>query len=422
MKICVIGLGYVGLPLASVSSRYFETYGLDVKEDVVAKLQQKVCTIDEDYTRKTFEASNFIATTDSKVIADSEIIVICVPTPVDDDRDPDLRPLKSAAQAVARRLRKGQLVITESTIYPGTTQEVIVPILEESGLKAGLDFGVAYCPERIDPGNARWNLENISRVCAGLTASDAQRAFDYYSKILQADVHILKSIRAAEAVKILENTFRDVNIAFINEMAMSFDRLGIDLHEVIGGAASKPFGFMPFFPGPGVGGHCIPVDPYYLIKRAKRSGFDHNFLDLARKINLSMPRYVVGRFASMLNGFGLPLRGAQIGVLGVAYKRDIDDIRESPSLDVIELLRSEGAQVNVYDPFVSDKSDVSNLSELFSRSDFVILLTNHSEFVQLDGRNFAEGGIRGVYDTRNCLKKDSFEGTGVVYDGIGRGA
>ncbi len=418
-KVCIVGLGYVGLPLASLSSRYFSVTGFDINTDKVTMIQQGKCPIDDTYTKTVFEGGSFVATTSPEVIKDAEIIVVCVPTPVDEKHHPDLSPLESAMGMVAEHLCRGQLVIVESTIYPGTMEEVVIPILEGSRLQAGRDFGVAYCAERIDPGNEKWVLGNITRVLAGLTTEDAERAKQFYQTFIDAEVKVLGALKSAEAVKILENTFRDVNIAFINEMAKSFDELGINLLEVIEGAATKPFGFMPFYPGPGVGGHCIPVDPYYLIERAKQKGFDHEFLNLARRINLSMPNYVVQVLQEALNEMGLALSNARIGVLGLAYKKGIDDVRESPAVKIVERLKCKKASIEVFDPYLLGQSTVDNAVELFGKVDVVLLLTNHDEFNDCEEK-LISAGIKVVVDTRNLLNPQTLKRAGVVYRGIGR--
>ena len=417
-KICVIGLGYVGLPLACLSSKHFKVFGYDIDENKINKINNRICPLNDDYLNEVFNSHSIKATNDPGVMAQSDIILICVPTPIDENHKPNLNPLKSAAELVSKNLKKGQLVIIESTIYPGTTEEVIIPILEQSGLNAGTDFGVAYCPERIDPGNKKWVLGNISRVLSALNEKNALRAKKFYSTFIHAEIKILKSLKSAEAVKILENTFRDINIAFINEMAKSFNSLGIDLIEVIEGASSKPFGFMPFYPGPGVGGHCIPVDPYYLIERAKANNFDHQFLRLAREINLSMPAYVVKILQKELNNLSVPIETSKIGVYGLAYKKNVDDIRESPSLKIIQLAKELGANVKVYDPFVKSESDFNNLDEFLNHVDHLIIATDHDEILKLNPRDFEEKNIKLIIDCKSNSNQKEFNST--IYKGIGR--
>ncbi len=419
MKVCVMGLGYVGLPLACLSSRRFNVVGFDIDEEKISKIKSGICPLNDSYTKKLFAEADLVVSSEPSVISGADIVIVCVPTPIDEKHLPDLGPLKGAARLISENLRKGQLVIIESTIYPGTTEEVVVPILESSGLKLG-DFGVAYCPERIDPGNERWVLNNIPRVLGSLTKDDANRAKAFYQSFINAEIMILDSIKSAEAVKILENTFRDVNIAFINEMAKSFDNLGINLIEVIKGATTKPFGFMPFYPGPGVGGHCIPVDPYYLIERAKVNDFDHRFLSLARKINLSMPDYVVEILQSELNKIGVSLLGAKVGVLGCAYKKHIDDTRESPAIKIINLLKEKGVELFVYDPYAASFCNVNCVDSLLNDSDYILLLTDHNEFTSLEPCVFNSKGIKLVVDARNCLDDKKIKELGIAYRGVGR--
>lgn len=421
-KVCIVGLGYVGLPLACLSSQYFEVTGLDIDQDKVNKINQGICPLDEHYTKQLFNQKQIKATTDQTTIKEADIVVVCVPTPVDKEFNPDLTPLKSATTMIAQYIKQGQLIIIESTIYPGTTQEVIIPILEQNTLqlKAGTDFGVAYCPERIDPGNKKWFLQNIPRVVAGLTQNNAEQAQQFYQTFITAEIMTLQSIKSAEAVKILENTFRDINIAFVNEMAKSFDSMGIDLQEVIKGASTKPFGFMPFYPGPGVGGHCIPVDPYYLIEKAKKTGFDHQFLKLARTINKSMPLYTIEILEQALQQQGQQLPGSKIGVLGVAYKAGIDDVRESPALKIIESLKQKGAEVHVFDPYVPHLSPTTELSQFLDHIDHLILATNHKEFKDIE-EQLKQKNIKLVIDTRHALSKQKLESLGITYKSIGRG-
>ena len=378
-KICVIGLGYVGLPLACLCARKgYEVYGYDVDSNKVDLINKKVSPIKDEELESGLKLVDVKATTDSSVIGFSDVVFVCVPTPIKENHMPDLRFVESAIEIICQNLNKscnGQLVVIESTIHPGTCEEVIMPIFDKFGFKHGEDFFLAHCPERIDPGNKKWNVENIPRVVGGLSDVAVNKAVELYKSILDlgVDVMSLSSIKAAEAVKITENTFRDVNIAFVNELAMSFDKLGIDVTEVIKGASTKPFAFMPHWPSCGVGGHCIPVDPYYLIEQAKSKGFDHSFLSLARSINKKMPEYSVARLEEALkeigksvdNGvdkdIGREIKGTKIGVLGLAYKGNVDDTRESPAFEIIELLQAKGAEVFVFDPYLMEKSHVSGV-------------------------------------------------------------
>lgn len=419
-KVVVLGLGYVGLPLTCLSSHHFDVIGVDINQEKINAINKGICPLDDIYTKQVFANANFKATTNLNILKQADIIVVCVPTPVDEKHQPNLKPLTSAVQSIADNLQKNQLLIIESTIYPGTTEEVILPILEQTNLKVNEDFLVAYCPERIDPGNQKWFLENIPRVLGSLNEQGAQKAREFYKSFISAEIKVLNSIKAAEAVKIMENTFRDINIAFINEMAKSFDKLGIDISEVIKGASTKPFGFMPFYPGPGVGGHCIPIDPYYLIEKAKIIGFDHQFLNLARTINSSMPYYVVDITQEELNKLDKSINNAKIGVLGYTYKKGIDDPRESPAAIIINLLKKKGALVLVYDPYLLKKSDVNNLNDILNDVDYLILATNHDEFVNMDLDLLKEKEIKLVIDGRNCLDKKKIKELGIAYHGIGR--
>jgi UDP-N-acetyl-D-glucosamine dehydrogenase len=354
-RVCVIGLGYVGLPLATAfAQRGYHVAGLDVDA-------RKITSLREGHSYIPDVASGIVAdlmgrgllhpTTDYEVLGQADIVFICVPTPFDAMKAPDLSFVRAAAEGIAPRLHAGQLVVLQSTTFPGTTEEVVQPILESSGLKAGVDFCLAFSPERIDPGNKVFTVANTPKVVGGLTPLCARLAADLLEK-LTPHVHVVSTPRAAEMTKLLENIFRSVNIALVNELALLSERMGIDFWEVIQAASTKPFGFMPFYPGPGVGGHCIPVDPYYLSWKAREFDFYTKFIELAAEVNQSMPYHVVERTAQALSARGKPLSGAKVLILGVAFKRDIDDARNSPAERVIELLLNAGAQVAYNDPYV----------------------------------------------------------------------
>ena len=350
---------------------------------------------------------------------EANIVIVCVPTPAIGTK-PDLKPLEKACETVAKFLQKGMLVIIESTIYPGTVEEIVKPILEKSGLKAGKDFFLGHCPERIDPGNKEFTIEKIPRVLACLSKEGTEKARVFYSSLIDADIMVLDSVKSAEAVKVVENTFRDVNIAFVNELAKSFDKMGIDLAEVIKGASTKPFGFMPFYPGPGVGGHCIAQDPYYLIARSEKAGFDPAFLRLARKINEGMPEHVVLFVEAALKEIGR-FDNAKIAVLGLAYKPGVDDTRQSPAIKIIGLLEDKGMKLRIFDPFIKEKSNVASVEEAIDKADCVLLATNHNSFLkQLSPENLKKAGVRIVIDTRNALDKEGIKEKGIYYKGIGR--
>ena len=417
--VCVIGLGYVGLPLAVRSTEVgYTTYGFEMDAKKVATINKKKSPIKEEFLEKNLPKFPIIASTDEKVIAKADIVLICVPTPVDKNYYPDLSPVIGATETVTRNLKKGALVVLESTVNPGVSEEIVAPIFERAGFKIGKDVFIAHCPERIDPGNAKWNVTNLPRVVGSFDEKGLAMAMDYYKKITTGEVRAMKSIRAAEAVKIVENSFRDINIAFVNELAKSFDKLGIDIKDVIEGASTK-FSFMPHFPSCGVGGHCIPVDPYYLIERAKASGFDHKFLRTAREINNSMPEYTVGLLQAALNEIKKPMKGTAIGVLGIAYKANIDDVRESPALKIIELLKKHQAKVLTYDPYILDKSSEKSLTQILKKSEALILVTNHTEFEKIKPAIFKSNKIKVIIDGKNCLDKTAIEKLGIIYKGIG---
>jgi len=420
-KVCIVGLGYVGLPLLCLSmEKGYKTYGFDIIKERVELINKGTSPIKDKFLEQRLKKLKGIdTTTDSAVLRKSDIIIICVPTPIDSQYNPDLKPLQSAAETVSKELKKNDLVVIESTVFPGTTEEIVKPILEKSGLKAGKDFYLAYCPERVDPGNKKWNVNNLPRVIGALSKEGLKQAAEFYRSITSSEVLELNSVKAAEATKIMENTFRDINIAFVNEMAKSFDMMGIDITEVIKGASTKPFAFMPHWPGCGVGGHCIKVDPYYLISRAKENGFTHQFLNLAREINNSMPHYTVGKIVDGLNEAGKSVRNTRITVLGVAYKGGVDDMRESPSFEIIDELKKLGADLKIFDPYIPSKSTVDNLDEALD-AECIVIATDHPEFKEIRPNQIKEKGIKVVVDGKNCLDKQGIKTLGIIYKGIGR--
>ncbi|MCS7054666.1 MAG: nucleotide sugar dehydrogenase [Thermoflexales bacterium] len=351
----MIGLGYVGLPLAvALAKAGLKVFGVDIDSRKVAQLnagRSYVADVPTGDVAQVVAAHSFTASTDYDVLRDCDAIFICVPTPFDAMRAPDLSYVVSAAEGIRPRLVRGQLVVLQSTTYPGTTQEIVQPILERSGLKAGADFDLAFCPERIDPGRTDWKVTNTPKVVGGVTPTGAQRAAAVLST-LGAPIHLVSSPRVAEMTKLLENIFRSVNIALVNELALLCERMGIDIWEVIEAAKTKPFGFMPFTPGAGVGGHCIGVDPYYLSWKAREYDFYTKFIELAAEMNQSMPFHVVDLIEQALDRLHVALRDATVMVLGVAFKRDVDDPRNSPAERVIELLLRRGAKVMYHDPYV----------------------------------------------------------------------
>ena len=390
LSLAVIGLGYVGLPLAHGATLVgMSVIGFDTSARTVESLNEGHSHIDDlsDDDVRAMLGAGFTATTDPASLAGPDVIVICVPTPLSAENGPNLDAVESAARAAAAHLRPGQLIVLESTTYPGTTEEILVPILETSGLKLGIDFFCAFSPERIDPGNAVYTLQNTPKVVGGMTPECTSRAAEFYGRIIESVV-IAKGVREAEMTKLLENTYRHVNIALVNEMARFCNELEIDLWDSIRCAATKPFGFSPFYPGPGVGGHCIPIDPNYLSYRVKTSlGFPFRFVELAQEINASMPGYVARRVQDLLNEFGKAVRGARVLLLGVTYKADITDQRESPAVDVAEALILMGADVRYHDPFVAQwdldgrvLTCIENLDDELAKADLVVLVQAHSQY------------------------------------------
>ena len=407
--LAVIGLGYVGLPLALEATKAdFRVVGLDNSQDVVSLLQSGQSHVDDvssaDVARML--RSGFAPTTESEALAEADIVVICVPTPLDSNFGPSLAAVEDAAERIAEHLHSGQLIILESTTYPGTTEEILVPALEVSGLVAGKDFFVAYSPERIDPGNTRFTLRNTPKVVGGISAISTQRAVDFYSCIVD-EVVVAAGLREAEMTKLLENTYRHINIALINEMAQFCFELDVDLWDAIRCARTKPFGFSAFYPGPGVGGHCIPIDPNYLSHRVQtRLGYSFRFVELAQEINAGMPAYVVQRIQAMLNDQTLPLRNSRVLLMGVTYKANVGDVRESPAVDVAKALVDGGAEVSYIDPFVdswtvggSEMEKVVRLEDGLREAHVAVLLQAHAA---LDDDAIVRSGTW-TLDTRGVL-------------------
>src|SRR5947207_11485771 len=356
-RVGVIGLGYVGLPLASeFATAGIKATGFEVDEKKVSEInagRSYIADVTSETIKESVDADRLSATTDFDLLKECDAIIICVPTPLRKTKEPDVSYILAAAEEIKKRLRRGQLIVLESTTYPGTTDEVLLPMFQETGLTLDEDFLLAFSPERVDPGNPQFQTHNIPKVVGGVSPDSTETAAKLYSQIVER-VYSVSSARVAEAAKLWENTFRAINIGMANEMAKLCNALGIDTWEVVGAAATKPFGFMPFFPGPGIGGHCIPLDPHYLSWKARQHGFDSQFITLAEQINSSMPKYVAGLVRDALNDHEKSVKGSKILILGVAYKKDIDDMRESPALSVIDLLRSRGADVVYHDPHVSE--------------------------------------------------------------------
>ena len=423
LKVSVIGLGYVGFPLlcAIAKSEKYQATGFDLSKEKIAKAQNHESTIEDELAKKLVREITYEADSTPEVLKDTDIFIICVPTPIDEFFNPDYTPVISASKIIAPYIKKGSYVVLESTVNPGTCEEVILPVLEEAtGLKGGKDFELAHCPERINPGDPKWNVLNIPRNIGELTEEGTKFLADFYRSILNSNVNEMKTIKEAEATKIIENTFRDINIAYVNELAKSFDVLGIDLVNVIKGASNKPFAFMAHYPSCGVGGHCIPVDPYYLIDRAKKAGFDHKFLRNARSVNNSMPSYTVEKLMKALNEHSMSIKGSNIALLGLSYKKNISDLRESPALVIRKILEKEYhcENLRVYDPYNLDLSTHKSLEETLKGVDAVVIATAHDEFVKYPIENWKK--IKVIIDGQNCLDKATITKSGVTYRGIGR--
>ena len=408
----IVGLGYVGLPLAvELANAGFQVLGFDVQENVVNGLNaghSHVKDVSDAQLQAVVNAGRFSATTDMLRLAEPDAVSICVPTPLSKFKDPDVSYIVAATEAVKRTLRRGQAIILESTTYPGTTREILLPALESTELTVGQDFFLAFSPERVDPGNPKYGTRNTPKVVGGITEDCARVAVALYQPAIDSLVPV-STTETAELVKLLENTFRSVNIGLVNEMAIVCDKLGVDVWEVIEAAATKPFGFMKFLPGPGLGGHCIPIDPHYLAWKMRGLNYKTRFIDLAGEVNTEMPLFWVRKVAEALNGQGKAVRGAAVLVLGVAYKRDIDDIRESPALDIIRLLEGQGARVSYADPHVPRFTEnghefrsVALDSATVAAADCVMIVTDHSALDYPMIRRHAKL----VVDTRNALPKE----------------
>ena len=414
-------MGYVGLPLAvRAKERGYNVLGFERTQEKADIINSGKSPIEDEYLEENLPKNPIEATTDTSRIKECDIVLICVPTPVDEFHNPDIGPVRGATESISKNLKPGALVVLESTVNPGVSEEIVRPIFEADGHEIGKDVFIAHCPERINPGDPKWNVTNIPRVVGAFTKEGLKKAVDFYESIIDGKIKPMKHIREAEACKVVENSFRDINIAFVNELAKSFDVLGIDVKDVIDGAATKPFAFMPHYPGRGIGGHCIPVDPYYLIERAKRAGFDHKFLKTSRSINNSMPIYTVELLQNKLNEIKKALHGTIIGMLGIAYKPNIDDDRESPYYKIVNELRKHKAEIISYDPHIMKRSDVDSLEELLEKSEAIIFVTNHKEFNELNGEMLKKYGIKVIIDGMNTLDKEDIEKAGVIYKGIGR--
>lgn len=410
LKVGVIGMGYVGLPLAEIFCRSgYHVTGFDVdasKIDALNRGESYIGDVTTDQVREQVKAGRLAATTDFDGLAEMDAILICVPTPLRKTLDPDISYVMSAAEEIKTRLRPGQVIVLESTTYPGTTEEAMLPLLESTGLKVGQDFFLAFSPERVDPSNEKYKTENTPKVVGGVTPACNDVTCKIYSRAIPK-VHPVSSARAAEMVKLLENTFRLINIGLVNEIALISERLELDVWEVIDAAATKPFGFMAFYPGPGLGGHCIPIDPHYLSWKLRSLNYFTRFIDLASEINRSMPQHAVQKLALLLNEQGRPLKGTRVLVMGVTYKRDCADTRESPAMDVMHLLLQRGVKLSFYDPYVTecnveghDIPAVPYTTESVKQHDAVVILTDHTTV----DYGVAIGASPLVFDTRNATK------------------
>jgi UDP-N-acetyl-D-glucosamine dehydrogenase len=418
-SIGVVGLGYVGLPLLAEFARNgYQATGFEVDEKKAEQInagESYIGDVTSSLVKELVGNKRLQATTDFALLKDCDAIIICVPTPLRKTKEPDVSYILAAAEEIKKHLHRGQLIILESTTYPGTTDEVLLPMFEETGLKLDDDFLLAFSPERVDPGNPEFQTHNIPKVVGGVTPDSTEAAAHLYSQIVK-DVHAVSSARVAETAKLLENTFRAVNIGMANEMARLCYALNIDTWEVIRAAATKPFGFMPFYPGPGIGGHCIPLDPHYLSWKARQHGFDSRFIGLAEEVNSRMPEHVVQLVADGLNDDRKAMKGSRILLLGVAYKKDIDDVRESPALSIIDRLRAKGAEVCYHDPFVKEVhfedahtegggeplASTALTDDELQAADCVIIVTDHSEIDYLRVTRLATL----IVDTRNALNGD----------------
>lgn len=407
----VIGLGYAGLPLAlHLANAGFRVVGIDLNPQKVESINNGISyieDIDSDQLSLFVKTGRLKATVDYRAILELDTVNICVPTPLGKSKEPDMSYIIAAVDSVAQYIKAGQLIILESTTYPGTTEEIVLPKLSERGLVAGKDFFLAFSPERVDPGNKVYTLANTPKIVGGITRECAEVAKTFYEQFI-GKVVVVSSTRAAEMVKLLENTFRSVNIGLVNETALMCDRMGLDVWEIVDAAATKPFGFMPFYPGPGLGGHCIPVDPHYLSWKAKTYEFYARFIELASEINSSMPRYVLGKITGALNAHKKCVNGSKIFIIGVAYKRDVGDTRESPAIDVIGMLAELGGEISYFDPYVPELRVDGGISyqsleltnSLLAEADCVVIMTDHS---CLDYQDIVANS-RLIVDTRNATK------------------
>ncbi|MFC7685712.1 nucleotide sugar dehydrogenase [Ureibacillus sp. GCM10028918] len=408
----VIGLGYVGLPLAVEKAKSgFRTIGFDIQKsrvEMVNKGENYIGDVVNEDLNELVSTGLLSATTDFAEVAMADCVCICVPTPLDEHQQPDISYVEASAESIVPYMHKDMLIVLESTTYPGTTEEIVKPILERSGLKCGVDFYLAFSPERVDPGNLIYKTKNTPKVVGGITPTCTEVAATLYESILEAPIHRVSSPAIAEMEKILENTYRNVNIGLINELAMLCNKMEINLWEVIDAAKTKPYGFQAFYPGPGLGGHCIPLDPYYLSWKAREYGFHTSMIESSMMINDRMPEYCVERASKILNTFKKAVNGAKVLILGVAYKQDIDDYRESPAIEVLEILEQLGAEVKYYDSYVNQfykdgilrVGEIALTSKSIEQADLVIITTAHTNV----DYNFVQQHAKAIFDTKNAMK------------------
>lgn len=458
-KVAVIGMGYVGLPLAALCAKSnYSVIGLDTNKKIIDLLKEEKSHIRDETVehllKEANDSGNLSPTNSPEDIQPCSIYIICVPTPIDSNNDPDTAPIEGAIEMIGPYIKNGDLVIIESTVFPGTCEQLLIPALEsKSNMKAGVDFHVAHCPERVNPGDPFWTSENIPRVVGATSEVGVNEAAEFYASILGGgifdvrgirtglrpkfsvddgelkvaqvplgSVTKMRSIRDAEAVKAMENTVRDVNIAFVNELAKISDVLGLDVVDIIDGMSTKPFGKGPFYPGVGVGGHCIAVDPEWLKAASKKAGYMPEIIDLARRTNNGMPEYTVSILQDLLNECGYPLKDTPVAVLGVAYKKNVDDLRESPFYEVKELLEKKGASLRVYDSWVTSSNTVDSLQAAITGAKAILIVTEHDDMIaELKEVDMETLGIEVIIDGRNCLNTEKIAATNILYRGIGRG-
>lgn len=422
-NVVVVWMWYVWFPLACAiaKSQKYNVKWFEIDAQKIEQVNSQIAPIDDKIAEEDIKKYPFLASRDEKILQDANYILVCVPTPINNDFSPNLWPVRWACNTIANNLQKWQHIVIESTVNPGVCDEVVIPILEKSGLQVGIDFEVSHCPERINPGDKKWNVYNIARNIWASTPEWTKKIADFYRDFINAPINEMKDIRHTEATKIIENTFRDVNIAYVNELAKSFDALNLDIVEVIKWASNKPFAFMPHYPSCWVGGHCIPVDPYYLIERAKQAGFDHKFLAIARETNNSMPEYTIEKLIFALNKIWKSLKWTKVWLLWLSYKKDVSDLRESPALELKKILEKYEADINIYEPYSLDLSDSKTLKKALEKSEVVLLATNHSEFEKkLTVELLEKNKIKIIIDWKNCLDKYSFDDSSVTYIWIWR--